>query len=342
MGENRPEIPFVSQDKLKRFILPIHQAKKRAEYFKMRGVLPSAEDPCENIKPSLLSADHIIEYVNQTGMISPFTSVHSKDKKSRLKAASYEGRIGDVAYAFSEDSVEPSRIYMRGHKSLRVPANSIIFVECDLEFRLPPFIAVRFNLQINHVHRGLLLGTGPLVDPGFWGKLCIPLHNLTNEDYHIPSDEGLIWIEFTKTTSAPESGKPPSNTEFFDIKKFIDKASLQYGRSHDAIAIRSSIPDMYAKAVEKSNEAAMVADSANKLVSKISTWGLAGAIIAGISFLGVAATVAGLSIIYWRDTNELIVINQSQVDQQEKQINELQGEIERLKVDCEKTKQVTC
>ena len=81
-----------------------------------------------------------------------------------------------------------------------IAANSIVFVECDLDFRLPDFLALRFNLHIRHVHRGLLLGTGPLVDPGYWGKLCIPLHNLTDEDYLIPRTEGLIWIEFTKTS----------------------------------------------------------------------------------------------------------------------------------------------
>ena len=55
-------------------------------------------------------------------------------------------------------------------EELTVGANSIVFVECDLDFRLPDFIALRFNLQIRHVHRGLLLGTGPLVDPGYRGK----------------------------------------------------------------------------------------------------------------------------------------------------------------------------
>ncbi len=28
------------------------------------------------------------------------------------------------------------------------------------------------------VYKGLLLGTGPIVDPGFVGKLYIPLHKL--------------------------------------------------------------------------------------------------------------------------------------------------------------------
>lgn len=62
------------------------------------------------------------------------------------------------------------------------------------------YVAVRFNLRITHVHRGLLLGTGPLVDPGFHGKLLIPLHNLTAYEYYLDTEKALIWVEFTKTT----------------------------------------------------------------------------------------------------------------------------------------------
>src|SRR5690606_6283003 len=153
-------------------------------------------------------------------------------------------RIGKNAYIFKKGNSAPQPALEDGAKNLKVPANSIVFVESDLDFRLPPFIAIRFNLQINHVHRGLLLGTGPLVDPGFWGKLCIPLHNLTNEDYEIPLEEGLFWVEFTKTTSVPVAGRPPSNTGFWDIRDFIRKASQPSDLTKPAIPILSSIPDM--------------------------------------------------------------------------------------------------
>ena len=151
------------------------------------------EDPFPDIPHALLAADDIKKYVFETGAIAPFDP--SKEG-GRLKKASYEGRIGKAAYEYDEKT-ELVRIPI---DPLTVKANSIVFVETDLDFRLPEFMAVRFNLQIRHVHRGLLLGTGPIVDPGYWGKLCIPLHNLTDEDYRIPHEEGLIWIEFTKTS----------------------------------------------------------------------------------------------------------------------------------------------
>ncbi|MBB4438140.1 hypothetical protein E0H93_34760 [Rhizobium leguminosarum bv. viciae] len=208
------------------------------------------KDPFPEIAPSLLSADDIDRYVRHTGLIAPY---HRGGENDRLKKASYEGRIGDYAYKFDEHGVLVP-ILAKG-KGLVVPANTIVFVETNLEFRLPSYIALRFNMAITHVHRGLLLGTGPLIDPGFWGKLCIPLHNLTNEDYEIPADQGLIWVEFTKTTSTPTSGRnpvvtvtksseDPNNPGAWNITKFIEKAAKQYGPPENSVAIRSSIPLM--------------------------------------------------------------------------------------------------
>jgi deoxycytidine triphosphate deaminase len=227
--------------------------------FKMSGESPAA-DPFPNTPAALLSADHIIEYVEKTGMIAPFDG--RSGEKSPLKAASYESKIGNVAFIYERGINYPKTIYNGSQEFLEIPANSIVFVESDIYFRLPPFIAVRFNLQINHVHRGLLLGTGPLVDPGFWGKLCIPLHNLTNEPYHISKDDGLIWIEFTKTSSNPTHGRPPSNTDSPNIKGMIERAAKPIFVDAAPIAIRSSIPDMVEVANKKSEEAAAAAKSA--------------------------------------------------------------------------------
>lgn len=227
--------------------------------YKMSGTSP-AKDPFPETPPALLSADDIIKYVERTGMIAPFDG--RGGERSALKAASYESKIGGEAFIYEKGINYPKKIYDGTQDFLEIPANSIVFVESDIYFRLPSFIAVRFNLQINHVHRGLLLGTGPLVDPGFWGKLCIPLHNLTNEPYFISKDDGLIWIEFTKTSSSPTQGRPPSNSDYPNIKKFIEKAAKPIFENAAPIAIRSSIPDMVEEANSKSDEAATAARKA--------------------------------------------------------------------------------
>lgn len=213
----------------------------------------------KRIPPSLLSAEHIKDYVLATGLISPF---YTGGKKPRLKKASYEGRVGSVAYTFEGGAIKVVPI---DDKKIKIKANSIVFVECDLNFRLPEYIALRFNLQIKHVHRGLLLGTGPIVDPAFWGKLCIPLHNLTSEDYYLGENEGLIWIEFTKTTStvseAEAAGVPPSTTGFWDIKKFILKA-VEGNGDGKLVEIQSSINRVVVNAELQSAEAKTTAAAA--------------------------------------------------------------------------------
>lgn len=244
------------------------EAQKRAKENHENGI-----DPFDEIPPSLLSSDHIEQYVKKTGLIWPFHLGGDK-KKERLKRASYEGRIGDSAYKYNEDD-ELVSIPVKD-KPLIVKANSIVFVECNLEFRLPKNIALRFNLQIRHVHRGLLLGTGPLVDPGYWGKLCIPLHNLTSEDYSIPYEEGLIWVEFTKTTSMPTTGrealtgdlsetleKNPEENGHWKITKFIDKAAQPFDTTKPLVGIRSSIPLMAIAAEQNSAKAAKEAKDAS-------------------------------------------------------------------------------
>ncbi len=68
-------------------------------------------------------------------------------------------------------------------------------------------MAIRFNLRITYVHRGLLLGTGPLVDPGFVGDLLIPIHNLTNNSYYFKGGDQFIWVEFTKVSPHQDWGQ---------------------------------------------------------------------------------------------------------------------------------------
>lgn len=236
-------------DEGEREILSRKEACDLAENF-------DGKDPFPYIPRALLSAGHIIEYAKKTGMISPlFEGI------KRMKQASYQGRIGKNAYKF-DHSKEFVPVPIENNR-LVVEANSIVFVECDIDFRLPDFIAVRFNLHIRHIHRGLLLGTGPLVDPGYWGKLCIPLHNLTDKNYPIPVDEGLIWVEFTKTSQ----GFPAEFVEFsterlrssrnWSIHEFISAAAAQYGNT--PVSIRSSISGVVKRAedVEKSAKRVM-------------------------------------------------------------------------------------
>ena len=261
-----------------RKVLSQYEASELAEKYKH----PGEPDPFPWIRPSLLSADHIRDYVMETGAIAPFYL--EGGRRSRLKKASYEGRIGGCAYRYNKEGMLES-VPLVGE--LEIGANSIVFVECDLDFRLPDFIALRFNLQIRHVHRGLLLGTGPLVDPGYKGKLCIPLHNLTDEDYSIPLEDGLIWIEFTKTTSNQDRsdslGRLPldENEGYWEIRDFVERAARPIKGTGASVPIRSSI----SKVRDEAESAANRASEARRWVSGI---GIGGAIVAAVGLIALA------------------------------------------------------
>lgn len=308
-----------------REVLSREEARKRAADFKCGD----GKDPCPAIPHALLSADHIIEYTKRTGMIAP---LFCGGNRSRMKNASYEGRIGgEFAYKFDEHG---NLVEIPIRKYLTVEANSIVFVECDIEFDLPNFIAMRFNLHIRHVHRGLLLGTGPLVDPGYRGKLCIPLHNLTDKDYPIPVNKGLIWMEFTKTSGKSNEGRPPGNMEWSsrDSRDFISQAASQYGGT--PVPIRSSIP----VSVKKSEESARDAQKTVKWFRRIS-------IGAGVLFIiGFYPLVDNLYQMYQniqsgydsvrpqaREAHEQSLSNEQDIDALKLKIGELEEEIEVLR-----------
>lgn len=162
-----------------------NEAKRRYEQF-------LSKDPYPEIEAALLNSADIFQYVAKTGMIYPFDS-------DKLQGASYEVAIrGTVIWWDEEKKEEHIEQLVKPGDSFKLEPNSIAFVTLEPMFRIPDYIALRFNLKIVHVYKGLLLGTGPLVDPGFVGRLSIPLHNLTSNTYIFRAGDGMIQMEFTK------------------------------------------------------------------------------------------------------------------------------------------------
>jgi deoxycytidine triphosphate deaminase len=243
-------------------------------------------DPFPDIPRSLLSSEHIKAYVRQTGMIHPFV-----DRNDRLKSASYEVNAGGQFIYWDENG---NKISVRVEKDgiITLPPNSISFIQLESTFRLPQYIAVRFNLRITHVHRGLLLGTGPLVDPGFHGSLLIPLHNLTSDPYTIRGDEGLIWIEFTKTSHLAEGRALAQAPEYkFDrteARKNDQPPEYYFDRASKNRPIRSSIPLVVSEArklAENASKAAERAEWTNKIFVGAGVLAIVGVVVGIFSFL---------------------------------------------------------
>lgn len=243
-------------------------AAKRYEKWK-------AKDPYPNVQPALLNSADIKAYVKKTGMLYPF---YEED----LQSASYKVKIaGKILYwQYDDKSLHkepPKKIVTElncGTDSFELGPNSIAFVALEPCFRIPEYLALRFNLKIQHIYKGLLLGTGPLVDPGFNGKLFIPLHNLTSNTYRFKYGDTLITMEFTKLSGNAlwdnlenaaghlEIYKREDIPESRDVEEYIVKA-LANDRLDSVV---SSIPNaLYNSKIQVEEAKEQVQDSAGKV-----------------------------------------------------------------------------
>lgn len=155
-------------------------------------------DPAPEIQGVLLS-DAISFYINQVNLIE------DSDPNS-IKPASYGLRLGSRYYCNGKfGNLKPG-------EKLTLPSNSLTFVSMLEKLNVPLYMIGRFNLKIDLIYQGIILGTGPQVDPGYRGHLSCPLHNISNNDIEIPYGDRFATIDFVKTS------KFPSPTELPDLR----------------------------------------------------------------------------------------------------------------------------
>lgn len=239
------------------------------------------QDPFPEISPALLNSADIHDYIKTTGMVDPYDP-------SLMKSSSYEAKIGSYAYRWGEGK-ERETVPLDKDLFVNLEPNSLVFFETKETFRLPSYIAIRFNLRITNVHRGLLLGTGPLVDPGFEGKLLIPIHNLTNNPYRFYGDDPFIWIEFTKIShneiwnqELQEKTRRRGVYKRFPEDKLDLSPNDYFKKANNGNRIQNAIPEVLSIAKKQ-------ADNTSKKVNIITYSG----IVAAVSV--VAAILLGVS-----------------------------------------------
>src|SRR5688572_1063630 len=132
-------------------------------------------DPDSKVQGGILLSDRIIMYVEKVGLIEPFNA-------KNLGPASYDLTLGKECWSsdHARETGLSQRILADG-EHLIIPPNSIVFVSSSETLNLPFYLIARFDLKLRFLHEGLLVGTGPQVDPGFRGLLSCPLHNISSE-----------------------------------------------------------------------------------------------------------------------------------------------------------------
>ena len=286
------------------------------------------QDPLPDIEPALLNSRDIKRYVDKGCLLEAETF-----DSEQMKLASYEMRfLGDL-YDWKEVGSrlqERCRTVCDGD-TVTLSKNSISYLWTKEQLRLPEYIAARFNLRISDVHKGILLGTGPLIDPGFRGRLLIPLHNLTDNDYVFTGGKGIIWVEFTKVSkncywqAGQEETKRPDGLREFPRRKVIDdphgylkKAGvLAAGGVQSAFKGELDRTTRVAKGAETASQDAQ--SRVSKLEGSVRSWGLGGL------FVGVLA-VAGLVLSAYSLTFPVM----EKVHSQGERIAELEDQLEHM------------
>ena len=187
-------------------------AKEKHEDFKQ-------VDPFPDIQDALLNSADIVKYILTTGMIDPFTP-------EKLSGATYTCEFSGEYIYWDAHKIKHKKNLPEDEK-LSINSDSIVFLGIEPIFYIPQYIALRFNLRVKNAYKGLLLGTGPIVDPGYIGKLFIPLHNLTSNEYCIKREADLIDIEFTKI-SKNDKWDIKSKNEQMNIVNSLNFASVPY------------------------------------------------------------------------------------------------------------------
>jgi deoxycytidine triphosphate deaminase len=165
----------------------------------------------------MLSSDLIAFYHDAVGgMIGPWDD-------GLLKPAAYELTLGPNCLVNGR-----IRVLSDDDPWLEIPYNSIVFVSMGQWVRLPHYIAARFDLAIEFIYQGILLGTGPQVDPGFQGVLSCPLHNISSDSVHLRLGQPFAKMDFAKTSGlwrAQDSSvlQPIADEDALYAAEFADK-----------------------------------------------------------------------------------------------------------------------
>jgi deoxycytidine triphosphate deaminase len=177
-------------------------------------------DPDPHVGPGMLLSDRIRFYAEAVGMIQPFN-------EAQLKGASYRLTLGDLCYHDGHFDYVKNLL----QQELVIEPNSFVIVTMAEVLRLPFYIAARFDLKIDMIYQGLLLGTGPQVDPGFHGNLSCPIHNISSRQIRIKLGASFATIDFQKTTPFAQGGNvstPFTGIESLDqLRQLSDTKGLK-------------------------------------------------------------------------------------------------------------------
>lgn len=123
------------------------------------------EDPNKTPSRKGLLLSNEIEKFCAVGLL-----IEESYRPEMVRPASYTLTIG-AEYVDSEGRVRKMK---DNDDYFYMEPNSIVYVSTAEKLNLPFYVAARFNLRVKWVYRGILLGTGPQVDPELQREPLVP------------------------------------------------------------------------------------------------------------------------------------------------------------------------
>jgi deoxycytidine triphosphate deaminase len=272
------------------------------------------EDPSPNDRGILLS-NQIHRLCSEAGLL-----ISKGYAEKNLRPASYTLRIGDD-YVDSDGNLHR---LTEEDDSFIFQKNSIIFVSTKEELELPYYIIGRFNIRVNWVYDGVLLGTGPQVDPGFSGALSCPLYNLTNMDLTIKRGQDFATIDFEKSTTL-------LGEHSLDEKK----ACIEAAKDKDLSKVGGETYSFYKTPQLKPlqhRKSHRIVSSLFEMREDLRTWRQVG-IGSLVAFFGLTLSLLAFGANLYRqnsDLNRLYAENKNELNKANEKIEKLQNDLNQL------------
>ncbi|MDR3555644.1 MAG: hypothetical protein P4L55_12880 [Syntrophobacteraceae bacterium] len=305
-------------------------------------------DPFPLIPPALLSSAQIQVYIAKVGLVFPYLPEIDPKKDDRVTSASFTMTIGPEVLFWDSEGAQQYLTELKTCDSITLRPNSITFLRPAERFNMPDYIAARFNLRIVHVHRGLLLGTGPLMDPGFTGYPMIPVHNLTENEYTVRVGDEFINVEFTKINIDVKCQMTDTDNNVVNIEYMTNKGKtcdFSFTRYIDKNVWQRKVKSSLSTAIDKATEVT------KQVEERLKRFTLGGIIaisltIVALVYGGYELTMSAISITNAArekvDRNETAmgIFNdqQSRIDIQKKQqieLEQLRNTVQRLEHEIE-------
>lgn len=112
------------------------------------------------------------------------------DFSGELEPASYDLRVG------KEGIKEEGVLNIEEKKYIKIPRGAIVVIYTLEEIKLSTKVAARYGLRSHFARKGLILLSGPQIDPGFDGVLTVTLFNAGTSEVILSYMEKFATVEF--------------------------------------------------------------------------------------------------------------------------------------------------